>query len=121
MCLNKQKLSHAKAHVHVAAAFNQEKSLYVDAKQPLGRFLPQLHSIAEGETSGLRDACGALMPPCIIMEKGEALDVWIQNSGDKIGLFAGLEVRVVLARPVLALSCFDREDVTKRRSSWACF
>ena len=64
----------------------------MDPTQPLGKFLPQLHSIAEGEASGLRDARGALMPPCIIMEKGEALDVWIENSGDAIDLFAGLQV-----------------------------
>ena len=64
----------------------------MDPTQPLGKFLPQLHSIAEGEASGLRDARGALMPPCIIMEKGGALDVWIENSGDAIDLFAGLQV-----------------------------
>ena len=77
-------------------AFNQEKSLYVDASQPLGKFLPQLHAIAEGEESGLRDAHGTLMPPCIIMEKGEALDVWIENSGDSIDLFTGLQVRPLM-------------------------
>ena len=27
------------------------------------------------------------------MEKGEALDVWIENSGDSIDLFTGLQVR----------------------------
>ena len=75
-----------------AGAFNQEKELYVDANQPLGRFLPQLHSIAEGEASGLRDASGTLMPPGIVMEKGETLDVWIAKSGDKIDLFTGLQV-----------------------------
>ena len=63
----------------------------MDPTQPLGKFLPQLHSIAEGEASGLRDARG-----CIIMEKGEALDVWIENSGDAIDLFAGLQVRPVV-------------------------
>ena len=76
-----------------AVAFNNEKALYEDSNQPLGKFLPQLHSVAEGEVSGLRDAYGALMPPCIIMEKGEALDIWIENSGNSIDLFAGLQVR----------------------------
>ena len=82
------------ADINAAAAFNQEKSLYVDTNQPLGKLLPQLHSVAEGEASGLRDASGPLMPPCIIMEKGEALDVWIENSGEKIDLFSGLQVPV---------------------------
>ena len=91
--------SHAYSPIHRnrnlcvrAGAFRQEKTLYEDPNQPLGKFLPQLHSIAEGEASGLRDARGALMPPCIIMEKGEALDVWIDNSGDAIDLFTGLQV-----------------------------
>ena len=73
-----------------AGSFKQEKAQYVDASQPL--FLPRLHSIAEGEDSGLRDAGGTLMPPCIVMEKAEALDVWIENSADKIDLFTGLQV-----------------------------
>jgi hypothetical protein len=76
-----------------AGAFKQEKALYLEPSQPLGRFLPQLHSIAEGEEGGLRDAHGSLMPPCIIMEKGEALDVWIANSGISLDLFTGLQVR----------------------------
>ena len=76
-----------------SGAFNQEKELYRDPNQPLGKFLPQLHSIVEGEASGLRDAHGDLMPPCIIMEQGEALDVWIMNSGDKIDMFTGLQAR----------------------------
>ena len=75
-----------------AGAYRQEKILYEDPSQPLGKFLPQLHSIAVGEATGLRDAHGALMPPCIIMEKGEALDLWIENSGDNIDLFTGLQV-----------------------------
>ena len=66
--------------------------MYADPAQPLGRFLPQLYAIAEGEEAALRDAKGSSLPPCIIMEKGEALDVWIDNSGEKIDLFTGLQV-----------------------------
>ena len=65
----------------------------MDSRQPLGKFLPQLHSIAEGEGSGLRDASGALMPPCIIMEKGEALEVWIESSEGENDPYFGLQVR----------------------------
>ena len=32
-----------------AGAFEQGRRLYVDDSQPLGKFLPQLHSIAQGE------------------------------------------------------------------------
>ena len=77
-----------------AGAFRQEKELYEDGSQPLGRFLPQLHSVLEGEEGGLRDHRGALMPPCIMMEKGEALDTWIDSSGDCMDLFTGLQVRL---------------------------
>ena len=74
-----------------AGAFTQERNLYTDPSQPLGRFLPQMVRIAEGTDSGLRDAQGAVMAPCIVMEKGEALDVWIKNSGEKIDMFTGLQ------------------------------
>ena len=74
-------------------ACKQESSLYTDPKQPLGRFLPQMLRIAEGAHSGLRDAQGAIMAPCIVMEKGEALDVWIENSGETIDMFTGLQAR----------------------------
>ena len=84
----------------------------MDPTQPLGKFLPQLHSIAEGEASGLRDARGALMPPCIIMEKGEALDVWIENSGDAIDLFAGLQVCPVVP------SCITLTGQEVKTYSW---
>jgi hypothetical protein len=75
-----------------AGAFQREKELYDDPNQPLGRMLPQLHSIREGAEEGLRDACGSLLPPCMVMEKGEALDVWIRTSGERIDLFTGLQV-----------------------------
>lgn len=59
----------------------------------MGRMLPQLHSIKEGSEERLRDAHGSLLPPCIVMEKGEALDVWIRSSGERIDMFTGLQVR----------------------------
>ena len=65
----------------------------MDPTQPLGKFLPQMLYIAEGAQSGFRDAHGGEMAPCIVMEKGEALDVWIQKSGDKIDMFTGLQAR----------------------------
>ena len=76
---------------HPAGAFKQERALYEDGTQPLGRFLPQLRAMAQGPNS-LRDGHGRALPPCIIMEKGEALDVWIESSGEDIDLFTGLQV-----------------------------
>lgn len=54
-------------------AFVQEKRLYLDTSNPLGKFLPQLHSIAEGQTA-LVDAQEDSMPSCIVMEKSESLE-----------------------------------------------
>ena len=75
-----------------AGSFEQEKKLYVDPTQPLGRFLPQLHSIAEPPDGCLLDVFGQPMPPCIIMEKGEAMDVWVDKSGEDMDMFTGLSL-----------------------------
>lgn len=72
------------------SAFEQEQDLYTDTSLPLGQFLPQLHSIVL-ENSGLIDAHGRSLPSCIVMEKGEALDVWIMESGH-LDLVGGLQV-----------------------------
>ena len=87
--------------MNATGGFKHERALYEDKTQPLGRFLPQLKAIVEGEGSGLRDAHGMLMPPCIIMEKGEALDVWIESSGWHIDLFTGLQVTFVFVYQLL--------------------
>ena len=76
-----------------AGAFKQEKDLYVNPAQPLGKFLPQMLQIAEGPKGGFKDPHGGEMAPCIVMEKGEALDMWIQKSGDHIDMFTGLQAR----------------------------
>ena len=60
-------------------AFRHEKGLYLDDSQPLGQFLPQLKNVLE--EGQLNDAHGHAFPPCIVMEKGESLDVWISQSG----------------------------------------
>ena len=83
-----------------SGAFKRERDLYLDPTQPLGRFLPQLHNILEGEECGLRDNRGGLMPPCIIMEKGEALDTWIDSSSASIEVF-----RCMPAPPCMCCIC----------------
>lgn len=63
-------------------AFVREKDLYIDESIPLGQFLPQLHSIFDGTDGNvIRDAFGRKLSPCIVMEKGETLDLWIEKSG----------------------------------------
>lgn len=73
------------------AAYIQERTLYLDPSNPLGQFLPQLYTIAEEETA-LSDSAGNRMPPCIVVEKGESLETWAENSGLKLDMFTGLQV-----------------------------
>jgi hypothetical protein len=77
-----------------SGAFEKERDLYLDPNQPLGQFLPQLHSIAEKPEELLLDKHGCRMPPCIVMEKGEALDTWVKQCSNEtnLDLVTGLQV-----------------------------
>jgi hypothetical protein len=94
-----QMVEHCRTHVQYAmkcflsnSAFLQEKNLYLHPEGPLGHCLPQLHCIVE-ETSGtLVDGRGNALPSCIIMEKGEALQLWT-NSGDAMDMITSLQAR----------------------------
>ena len=77
----------------VRQAFEQEARLYEDPDQPLGRFLPELSCIVDEERGGeFRDRYGGRLPPCIVMEKGEALDAWASRSGGALDMVTGLQV-----------------------------
>lgn len=58
------------------AAFEAEAVVYKDKSSPFQRFLPKLQAIFSNEAGGFQDPWGNTMPPCIIMEKGEPLNVW---------------------------------------------
>ena len=79
----------------------------MDPTQPLGRFLPQLHSIAEPPDGCLLDVFGQPMPPCIIMEKGEAMDVWVDKSGEDMDMFTGLQA---CYQCFIETQCFSNRD-----------
>lgn len=73
-------------------SFAQERDLYTDSSNPLGQFLPELRSIVDGATGDvILDAHNRQLPPCIIMEKGEPLDMWIEKSG-YLDMVTGLQV-----------------------------
>ena len=89
-------------------AFRDEKALYEDSSQPLGRFLPEVHRIVDSG-SELVDCRGTSLPPCIVMEKGESLDVWAASTGDGLDMVTGLQVRASnpqhVARSAVYYSC----------------
>lgn len=72
----------------------QEKNLYTDMSLPFRQFLPQLHSILDPADGAehMHDNKGNALPACIIMEKGEALNLWARGTGDGIDMVTGLQV-----------------------------
>ena len=79
-------------------AFEQEARLYEDPDQPLGRFLPECRAIfSPFSTSGCVAKHGNPLPPCIVMEKGEALDKWAARSDEGVDFVTGLQVPLMHA------------------------
>lgn len=62
------------------AAFKAEAALYTDGEKPLGAFLPNMREILHNSRRQFRDPHGHVMPPCIVMEKGESLDCWRERA-----------------------------------------
>jgi hypothetical protein len=52
----------------------------------------QVHRIVNSGEAGLVDVEGNAMPPCIVMEKGESLDMWAASTGDGLDMVTGLQV-----------------------------
>eukprot|EP00892_Ulva_mutabilis_P004013 jgi/Ulvmu1/1984/UM012_0146.1 len=75
-------------------AFADECRLYTNPDSPLGPFLPALRNIVDGGPAAplVVDGHGRLLPPCIVMEKGESLDVWMQRNCGGIDMITGLQV-----------------------------
>jgi hypothetical protein len=74
------------------AAFNDEAALYSDASSALGRFLPRFRNIIDNADGHMRDRNGRPFPPCIVMEKGESLDMWMQRKHAGVDMETGLQV-----------------------------
>lgn len=74
-------------------AFEQEAKLYEDPEQPLGRFLPELRCILDRNRGNeLLDRDGKPLPACIVMERGEALDVFTARMDKGLDMVTGLQV-----------------------------
>ena len=72
--------------------------------QVAARFLPQVEAVCDGSAGGLEDPRGRLLPPCIVMEKGESLHDWSDRA--EPDLFTSLAVRRPPDKPVIAVSWF---------------
>ena len=76
-----------------SAAFNDELAQYIDSASPLRVFLPKARDIVPNDDGAFVDARGHPMPPCIVMEKGESLDRWVQRNKRAMDPFTCMQVR----------------------------
>lgn len=103
--------------------FKDEAALYRDVDSPLGPFLPLVRNIigdtdvgtgggtwdrpaaVTADAGRIADALGRPLPPCIVMERGESLDIWrMRNAHDGIDVFTALQVLLdILTVPLLSI------------------
>jgi hypothetical protein len=72
------------------AAFKAESSQY--ANSLLLRLLPKLHAIIDNSDATFKDAFGRKLPPCIVMERGGSLDLWVQRNKQAMDMFTCMQV-----------------------------
>lgn len=64
-----------------------------------GKFLPMVRNIVSNEDGAFTDKHGNAMPPCICMEKGESLDMWIKRIPEGLDMITALQVLVEVPFP----------------------
>jgi hypothetical protein len=74
-------------------AFADEAAVYEDASSPLARLLPRVHAILGNEDGSHSDSAGEPLPPCIIMECGESLNLWSRRNRGGLDHMTALQVR----------------------------
>lgn len=75
-------------------AFQQEAVHYQDVSSPFRTLLPPCRSIVANSDGLFVDGFGRAMPPCIVVERGESLDMWMQRSKQGIDPFTCMQVLV---------------------------
>lgn len=82
------------------SAFQQEAEQYSNPENPLRKFLPPLHSVMDNADGTLVDAQGNPLPPCIVMERGESLDIWSRGTKFKMEIHTCMQVCLGVKHPV---------------------
>lgn len=59
-------------------AFEAEEALY--RHTTLGQFLPHVNASCPEAACSIRDPSGRPLPSCMVMERGEALDIWMERA-----------------------------------------
>ena len=84
-------------------AFTAEAALLCNTASPLRAFMPALLALHDNPAGALQSAAGAPLPPCIVMEKGEPLDIFCHSRNPSRSL-AFMVWRRSPHRPVLHTS-----------------
>ena len=84
--------------------FREELVQYTDAASPLRHFLPAVHAVVDNCDDTLRDGNGYPLPSCIVMEKGESLDIWRKRSVRGLDTFTCMQVLSQLLRVISTCS-----------------
>jgi hypothetical protein len=92
-CHTVSKLEYAIKLFVSRAAFNDESEQYTRRYNPLVQFLPRLHALVDNQDGQFQDAFGRSMPPCIVMERGESLDKWVQRNKRAMDTFTCMQVQ----------------------------
>lgn len=88
-----------------SAAFHEEQQHYSDPDSSLRQFLPEARAIIGNEDGLFVDGAGNSMPPCIVMEKGESLDLWMKRNRGAMDVFTCMQVPTFRGVCVLARTC----------------
>jgi hypothetical protein len=90
-------------------AFLDETALYTDSQVPL----THVREICDNFDGRFTDATGKALPPCIVMEKGEALSIYSRRNKGGLDRMTALQV--------LMCSCFDLYEQPVSVVSLSCF
>eukprot|EP00892_Ulva_mutabilis_P002879 jgi/Ulvmu1/12592/UM092_0022.1 len=101
-----------------SAAFRAEAALYLDEGQPLGAFLPCMRAILDNTDRRARDPHGHIMPPCIVMEKGESLDLWRERAAPDQPLVYAVLLHVAKRLQGLHAAGYVHRDLKPANVMW---
>lgn len=80
------------------AAFHDEVAQYTDTSSPLHHFIPKVQDVVDNGDGKFLDVNRRPMPPCIVVEKGESLDMWMQRNKLAMDMFACMQVCELVAQ-----------------------
>jgi hypothetical protein len=77
--------------------FRDESAQYTGSNAQIQQFLPRVRmdGIVPNEDGSFVDGYGRPMPPCIVMERGESLNMWVQRNKRVMDTFTCMQVQLL--------------------------